>query len=110
MTESNSRFLGTYFDRDAVIRIAKALAVLSWAVAAIYALDIVVSMAVFLLQYIRGFMVGSGFTDLLQQILFILERPLHGLLYFAGMQGASKALLIFLDIEDNTRRAARREK
>ena len=110
MTEDNRRFLGTYFDRDAVIRMARVIAILSWIVAGIYILDILVGGGVYLLQYIRGFMSGLGFTDILQNILYILERPLHGMLYFAAMQAVSKGLLIFLDVEDNTRRAARRDK
>ena len=110
MTEDNRRFLGTYFDRDAVIRMARVIAILSWIVAGIYILDILVGGGVYLLQYIRGFMSGLGFTDILQNILYTLERPLHGMLYFAAMQAVSKGLLIFLDVEDNTRRAARRDK
>jgi hypothetical protein len=109
MTEQNNKFLGTYFDRDVVIRLARVIAILSWVVAGIYILDVLLGAGVFLLQYMRGFMVGMGFTDILQSILFILERPLHGMLYFAGMQAASKGLLIFLDVEDNTRRAARNQ-
>jgi hypothetical protein len=108
MANENERFLGTYFDRDAVIRMARIVAILSWVVAGIYILDILVGGGVFLLQYMRGFMNGMGFTDILQNILYILERPLHGMLYFAAMQAVSKGLLIFLDVEDNTRRTARR--
>jgi hypothetical protein len=109
MTERNERFLGTYFDRDAVIRMARVIAILSWVVAGIYLFDVVVSVGVFFLQYVRGFVIGLGFTDILQNALFIIERPLHGMLYFAAMQAVSKGLLIFLDVEDNTRRAARRD-
>jgi hypothetical protein len=107
MSEEKRQFLGTYFDREGVLRMARIIAILSWIVAAIYALDIVVGLGVFVLQYLRGFMVGMGFTDTLQQILYILERPLHGMLYFAAMQAVSKGLLILLDMEDNTRRAVR---
>ena len=110
MADENERFLGTYFDRDAIIRMARVIEILSWIVAGIYAFDILLGGGVFILQYVRGFMSGMGFTDILQNILFILERPLHGMLYFAAMQAVSKGLLIFLDVEDNTRRAARRDK
>jgi len=41
------------------------------------------------------------FTPYLQQIL-------PGLFYFFGLQGISKGMLILLDMEDNTRRAARK--
>jgi hypothetical protein len=110
VTNGNEKFLGTYFDRDAVIRMARVIAILSWVVVGIYAFDILLGAGVYLLQYLRGFMAGMGLTDTLQNILYMLERPLHGLLYFAAMQAVSKGLLIFLDVEDNTRRAARREK
>ncbi len=106
--DAKERFLGTYFDRDAVMRMARVIAILSWIVAGIYLLDVVVGLGVFILQYLRGFMVGMGFTDILQNVLYILERPLHGMLYFAAMQAISRGLLILLDVEDNTRRAARK--
>ncbi len=111
MNETKSapnRFLGTYFDRDSVIRMAHVITVLSWIVAGIYILDLVMGLGVFALQNIRGTMYGMGLTDYLQNLLYILERPLHGALYFAAMQAVSKGLLIFLDVEDNTRRAARK--
>jgi len=108
MTEEKRSFLGTYFDRESVLRMARIIAILSWVVAAIYVLDVIVGLGVFALQYLRGFMGGMGFTDALQQILYILERPLHGMLYFAAMQAVSKGLLIFLDVEENTRRSARK--
>jgi hypothetical protein len=53
-------------------------------------------------------MQGAGFTDLLQQVLFVLEQPFRGVVYFIGLQAIAKILLMFLDIEDNTRRAARK--
>jgi len=109
MTERNDKFLGTYFDRDAVIHMAKVIAILSWVVAGFYALDLLVGIGVYLLQYMRGLIVGMGFTGNLQNFLYILEPALRGILYFAGLQAASKGLLIFLDIEDNTRRAARHD-
>ncbi len=101
--------MGTYFDRDAVLRMARWLAILSWVVAAIYAWDVVLSVGIWVLQYMRHLIMPMGFTDIAQQVLFILERPLHGVLYFAAMQAVSKGLLIMLDIEDNTRRAAKRQ-
>ena len=106
--EPKDRFLGTYFDRDAVMRMAKLIGWLSWGVAAIYLFDIVVSLGVYLLQIIRHVLMPMGFTDVLQTLLYMFERPLHGMLYFAAMQAVSKCMLIMLDIEDNTRRAAKK--
>jgi hypothetical protein len=108
MTEQNERFLGTYFDRDAVLRMARVIAILSWVVAGIYIFDVVLSGGILFLQYVRHLIMPGGFTDIAQQFLFIVERPLHGALYFAAMQAVSKGLMILLDLEDNTRRAARK--
>ena len=109
MTEKNSNFLGTYFDRDDVIRTARWIAILSWVMAGIYIFDMLLSVGVFILQYMRGLLPGMCFTDILQNIIFNVERPLHDMLYFVALQVVSKGLLILLDVEDNLRRAARRE-
>ncbi|HTP00153.1 MAG TPA: hypothetical protein VMJ64_02180 [Anaerolineales bacterium] len=109
MSEPDKKFMGTYFDRDTVMRMARWLAILSWVVAAIYLWDVVLSLGIWGLQYARHLIMPMGFTDVAQQLLFIIERPLHGVLYFAAMQAVSKGLLMMLDIEDNTRRAARKQ-
>ncbi len=108
MTQPNERFLGTYFDRDAVLKMAHVIAILSWVTAGIYAADLVLNIGILILQYIRHLIMIQGFTDAAQQALFLLERPLHGVLYFAAMQAVSKGLLIMLDMEDDMRRAARK--
>ena len=107
MTEKEGRFLGTYFDRDMVIRWSRWIAILAWIIAGIYAVDLLTGLTTMTLQFFRGFMVGMGPTDILQQSLYVIERPVHGILYFALLQALSKGLLIMLDMEDNTRRAAR---
>lgn len=108
MTESKEKFLGTYFDRDAVLKMARVIAILSWVVVGIYAWDLVLNLLIYVLQWMRHLIMPMGFTDVAQQLLYMFERPLHGLLYFAAMQAVSKGLLMMLDIEDNTRRAARK--
>ena len=107
-TEPKEKFFGTYFDRDAVIRMARVIGILSWVVAGVYAFDVVLSALIMALQIIRHIIMPMGPTEFLQNVLFILERPLHGVLYFAAMQAVSKGLLIMLDVEDNTRRAAKK--
>ena len=107
MSEERTGFLGTYFDRDQVMRLSKALGVLAWVVAGVYAADLLLGLTVMALQYARGFMVGLGYTDMLQSLLYIIERPIHGILYFGLLQALSHGLLIALDVEDNTRREAR---
>ena len=106
--EKGSGFLGTYFDRAVVLRIVRAAEIASWVVLVVYGAQMLLSAGVLVLQSLRGFMQGMGPTDYLQQILWVLEQPFRGVVYFIGLQAIAKILLMFMDIEDNTRRAARK--
>ena len=100
-------FLGTYFNKDAVLMFAQALKILAWTILVIYGGQLILSIGVNILQIVRGFWAGMGFTDAAQNFLFAFEQPLHGVVYAFALLGIYQLLLIFLDIEDNTRRAAR---
>lgn len=102
------KFMGTYFDRDSVVTVSRWGEILSWVVAVVYAVDLLAALGVFVLQYARGFWVGMGFSDIFMNVLYIVERPFRGIIYFIALQAISKALLILMDMEDNTRRAARK--
>jgi len=106
--EKTSGFMGTYFDPDVVLRIVRVAEISSWVVLVVYALQLVVSALVLGLQYARGMMQWAGFTDTAQQVLFVLEQPFRGIVYFIGLQAIAKILLMFMDIEANTRHAARK--
>ena len=105
MRVAKREFPGTYFDRDGVMRLSRILRALAWVVAAIYALDLLIGLGTFAVQYMRGFMVGVGITDVGQSLLFLLERPVHGVVYFAVLQTLAEGILILMDVEDNTRGA-----
>ena len=112
MTETNHKpttFLGTYFDRDAVLRISRWAEILAWIVLTIYMLDWLFSLLLFFAQYYNGMFMEKGMTFLNGVTFFspYLTRPLPGIFYFFGLQAVSKVLQILLDVEDNTRRAAR---
>jgi hypothetical protein len=109
MMEKHSGFLGTYFNKTTVLQVSKASKVLAWIVLVIYGFQLFLSVGVYILQIVRGYWAGMGFTDFIQNFLSAFEQPLHGVVYFFALLGISQLLLIFLDIEDNTRRAARRE-
>jgi len=102
------RFLGTYFDRDAVLRVARWGEILAWVVVGVYAFDLLLSLLVFILQLARGFMQGMGFTDLLMNIVLIVERPFRGVVYFLALQAIAKALLILMDMEESLRSGRRK--
>ena len=104
----NEKFMGTYFDRDAVVKVSRWGEILSWVVAVVYAVDLLLALGIFILQYFRGFWGPMGFSDVLTNVLYIIERPFRGVVYFIALQAISKALLILMDMEDNTRRAARK--
>jgi hypothetical protein len=105
--EKSSSFMGTYFDRSIVLRIVRVAEISSWVVLVVYGLQLLTSAAGLTLSYVRGF-APPGFTDKFQSILFVLEQPFRGIVYFVGLQAVAKILLMFMDIEANTRRAARK--
>jgi hypothetical protein len=112
MSESNEKqagFLGTYFDRDGILRLSRWADVIAWIVLTIYLVSWLSMFLVFLGQYLTGlyFDKGATFLNVINLFANQLIQPLPGIFYFFGLQAVSKGLLIFLDMEDNTRRAAR---
>jgi hypothetical protein len=112
MSESNEKqagFLGTYFDRDGVLRLSRWADIVAWIVLTVYLLSWLVSLLLYFGQYFNGMYMEKGGTFLNSINMFtpFLQQPLPGVFYFFGLQAVSKGLLIFLDMEDNTRRAAR---
>ena len=113
MSESNDKqvkFFGTYFERDSVLRLAHWAEGVSWVILTVYVLTWLASMLLTLSQMINGMMMNKGMTFLM---LFNLLTPyitqvIPGIFYFFGLQAISKGLLILLDMEDSTRRAARK--
>jgi hypothetical protein len=105
--EKPDHFLGTYFNKDATLKLASVAKIFSWIIAGFYVVQWLLQIGTFFLQFARGFWAGMGFTDIAQNILWQFEQPLRGLVYFVVLQGVSQVLLMFMDIEDNTRRAAR---
>jgi hypothetical protein len=113
MSESNNkqeRFFGTYFERDGILRLSRWAEVVSWVVLTVYLLAWLLSVLLFVAQYANGLFFDKGMTFLNAFSIFkpYFLEPLPGLFYFFGLQGISKALLIMLDLEDNSRRAARK--
>ncbi|MFH1524403.1 MAG: hypothetical protein ABIF04_05510 [Chloroflexota bacterium] len=107
-TEGKARdFLGTYFSKDTVLRIASMAKVFSWIVVGFYAIQWLIQVGTLFLQYARGYWTGLGFTDIAQNVFWQFEQPLRGLVYFVVLQGIAQVLLMFMDVEENTRRAAR---
>lgn len=100
-------FLGTYFNKGTILRISNFAKVFSWVVVGIYGFEWLIQALATLMQISRGYWTGMGVTDILQNIIPLFEQPLRGVVYFVVLQGVAQALLLFMDIEDNSRRAAR---
>ena len=108
--EKQTKFLGAYFDRDSVLRLSRWADVMSWVVLTIYAVTWAGSVLLYLSQYMNGMMSDKGITFLMSFNMFspYLTQVFPGVVYFFLLQGISKAILILMDMEDNTRRAARK--
>jgi len=106
--EIKKRFLGTYFDPDVIFRLSGVANVLAWIILVVYSMDFILTLLVLILQIVRGFWVFMGPTDIATNILVTLERPFRGMVYFVALMGISQVLKIFVDIEANTRKIARK--
>lgn len=108
--ETISKFLGTYFDRDLVLRLSRWAGIVGWIVLAVYLANWLGSVAQFSVQFASGlyFQKGMSAVDVFNMFTPYLLQPLPGFVYFIGLQAVSQVLLVFLDIEDNLRRAARK--
>ena len=110
-TEKQDKFFGAYVDRDMVLRLSRWADGIAWVVLTIYGLTWLFSVVLFFSQYFNGLYFAKGSDSFLATFsLFTpyLQQPLPGLFYFFGLQGISKGMLLLLDMEDNTRRAARK--
>lgn len=109
-TEKQTSYFGTYFDRDSILRIARWADVSAWVTLTIYVISWLSSMLLTLSQYYNGmfFEKGMGFLNAINYFVPYFQQVLPGVFYFFGLQAVSKGLLILMDMEDNTRRAAKK--
>jgi hypothetical protein len=109
INEKQAGYLGTYFDRDGILRLSRWADIVAWIVLTIYLVSWLLSLLMFFSQFLSGLYMDKGatFLNVLNMFTPYLLQPLPGLFYFFGLEAVSKGLLIFLDMEDNTRRIAR---
>ncbi len=108
--ESKTNFAGLYFDRDRILKLSRIAGVFAWIVLGIYLFTPLVSFTQFMIQFASGLFYQKGMSglDVLGFFTPYLLQPIPGLLYFASLKFIQYVLLILLDMEDNTRRAARK--
>jgi hypothetical protein len=101
--QTRTNFSGTYFDKDAVLRLEVWLRVLGWALMLAYFFEAGYT----IYQNVYNAIIGNFQPDI--YFLFTnLSHALQGVMLFAILHGLGKILLILLDIEDNSRRSARK--
>lgn len=105
--QEKTNFAATYFDRDSILRLARLADIFSWITLAFFCVQALVSLGVYVLQIARGLIVIGGFTDVAQQLVWMFQPIVPGLMYFIGIQAIGKFLLILMDMEDSLRRIAR---
>jgi hypothetical protein len=93
-------FLGTYFDRSLVLRVAKAAVILGWVILAVYLLEYCYNSYLNISgALLNGYPVDYAF------LLLNLKGPLQGTMALIILYAVAQVLLILLDIEDNSRAA-----
>jgi hypothetical protein len=109
-SEKRTGFFGTYFDRDGSIRLARWAGILAWVLLAMYAYTTLVSLGQYWSMVASGAMSFEGLTlfDRLSMPTMQISQLVPGLVYFIMLKVAQQVILILLDVEDNSRRAARK--
>lgn len=107
--EDRTGFFGTYFDRDAALRLARWAGILAWVLLGMYAYTTLVSTGQFLSLLLTGVVsyANTSIFDRLSIPTLQISQLVPGLVYFVMLKIAQQILLILLDVEDNSRRAAR---
>jgi hypothetical protein len=108
--EDRTVFLGTYFDRDASLRLARWAGILAWVLLGMYVYTALISTGQFLTMMLNGSIsyAGTSIFDRLSIPTMQISQLVPGLVYFVMLKVAQQVILILLDVEDNSRRAARK--
>lgn len=109
-TDKRTGFFGTYFDRDASLRLARWAGILAWILLGMYVYTALISTGQFLTMLMNGSISYAGTTifDRLSIPTMQISQLVPGLVYFVMLKAAQQVILILLDVEDNSRRAARK--
>ena len=95
-------FFGTYFDRDEVLRLERLVRIIAWIALAVYGIEAGYNA---FQSFYNAF--SGGYPLDWYLMITTLSQLLQGGVVFVVLNVGAKALLILLDIEDNTRRSAR---
>ncbi len=100
--DEHTGFAGTYFDKEATLRLSAWAARLGWVIFAYYLLQ----WGYGVWQNVYNAWLGGYGVDW-TFLIYNTAQPFQGAMLLVILLAVSKTLQILLDIEDNTRRAAR---
>jgi hypothetical protein len=108
--EKKTDFMGTYFDREAALRFARFAGILAWVLLGMFIYTTLISIGQFwwAVTYGGASYVGVNIFDKLSIPTMQISQLTPGLVYFTMLKIAQQVILILLDMEDNSRRAARK--
>lgn len=96
-------FYGTYFDRDSVLRLELWTRIVAWVIFTVYVVQYTYETGMNIYNsFIGGYPIDWFY------MVFNMGRPFQGAMILVVLHVLARGLLILLDIEDNTRRAARK--
>lgn len=109
-TENQTGFFGTYFDRDGVLRLARLAGMLAWTLLILYVYTTLISVGQFWFIAASGetFYETTSIFDRMSIPAQQVSQLVPGLVYFIMLKAVQQLLLILLDVEDNSRRGARK--
>lgn len=95
-------FLGTFFDRDQVLKIELWLRIIAWFALAANIFE----NGLYAFQMVYNAIIG-GFSIDYSMVMLNIAHMSIGAIYFIFLQSISKIVLILMDIEENSRQASR---
>lgn len=108
MQEKSESFPGLFFDKSNILSFSRWAGILAWVVLGAYLFTFATSFTQFMIQFATGlfYQKGMSVVDLLSFFNPYLTMPVPGIVYFFGLKFVQHCLLILLEMEENTRRAA----
>jgi hypothetical protein len=94
----------TYFDRNHVMLVVRGLRIISWIVAVYFLFQFGLTL-LSVYQYGLPVPIDGGPTSYVQALVGIFYGSMPGLIFFVLLQACAHGLLIYLDIERNSRNA-----
>lgn len=110
MEEKQEPFYGAFFDKSAIIKLARWAGIFSWVALITHLLVFALSFTQFLIQFATGlfFQKGLSLIDLMSFFNPYLTMSIPGIVYFFGLKFVQNGLLILLEMEESARRTARK--